>query len=119
MANFISRMMRGGGRDQASATTQKNRTLQNLRLALVTATGKTMETLLPLSNARDDNGWKILTIPVAAIPGIKSDDAQIKEMRIFGDTPATLFLGSIGVVVDATPITVQPIDEKVVPRNEK
>jgi hypothetical protein len=106
----------GGGQIQ----TQKNRQLENLRMVMVTTGGKTLEVMLPLANsASDENQWKNLAIPVAVIPSLTSDDAQIKEIRLFGDAPATLNVGSIGIVEDPTPITVDPINDKTVQRLSK
>lgn len=106
------------GRGQAPKF-QKVRPLENVRLVLVTTTGKAMEALLPLSSASDEGAWKLLHIPVASIPGIEAGDAQIKEFRVFGDVPGTMYLGALRIKQDATPISIQRQEEKVVPRNEK
>lgn len=102
----------GGGRVQA----QKGRKLENLRLVMATTGGKTIETLLPVAGAVEENQWKTLAIPLSQIPALTADDAQIQSIRIFGDAPATLNIGSIGVVEDSSPIVLEPINGKTVQR---
>ncbi|HLJ54277.1 MAG TPA: hypothetical protein VKT77_04505 [Chthonomonadaceae bacterium] len=102
----------GGGQIQ----TQKNRKLENLRIVMVSTGGKTIEAMLPLENATEEEGWKILSIPVALIPNLTADDAQIQSLRLFGDAPTTLNVGSIGVVEDNSPIQLEPINDKTVQR---
>lgn len=111
---------RGGpGAGRTSTKAQKARALENVRVVLVTEADKQLEALLPVEYARDENQWKILSIPVTAITDLKSDDAQLKEIRIFGDTPTTVYLGAIRVAVDSTPIRVDREEAKVIPRNVK
>jgi hypothetical protein len=88
-------------------------------MLLISGDGRPTEFLLPLASAHDDNNWKLISIPVAAIPGISAGNAQIKEVDIFGDSPTPMYLGKISVVVDETPIRVDPIEEIVVPRNDR
>jgi hypothetical protein len=102
----------GGGNTKAKLTFQKNRNLLNLRVVLVTGSGRSLDVLMPLSSAVDDNQWKLVSIPVAMIPSIKAGDTLIKEVRVFGDAPATINVGSISVVEDSSPITVDPISDK-------
>jgi hypothetical protein len=107
----------GSGRTGNSVKLQKARPMENLRVLLITTNNKTLEALLPLSSASEENQWKLLSIPVSQVPGLKADDAQIKEIRLFGDTPGTFYVGRIGVVIDSTPLSVSAQDEKVAPRN--
>jgi hypothetical protein len=105
-------MMGKGG--SGGMRTEQAKSLQHLRLLMITASGKPLEMVLPMSYAREDNQWKLFNIPVPAVPGLTADDAKIQEIRIFGDTSTTLYLGKISVVVDNTPLRVERIDEKVV-----
>lgn len=107
----------GYGNTNRTVKFQKAHDMENLRVLMVTAGGKSLEMLLPLLSASDDGQWKLLSIPVPAIPGLKPGDTQIKEIRLSGDTSGTFYLGKIGVVVDSTPITVDHIDDKLAPRN--
>lgn len=104
----------GSSKTGGKLTFQKNRNLQNLRVVLVTGTGRPLDAMLPMNSATDDNQWKLVAIPVAAIPGIKAEDALIKEIRIFGDAPATVHVGGISVVEDKAPITVEAISDRTV-----
>lgn len=98
--------------------TEAGRPIENLRVLLLTTSGKTLEILLPMAyNTRQDQ-WRLLDIPVPAIRGISPQDAQIKAIRIFGDASGTLNLGQIGVVNDKTPLTVEDLpNAEAVPRN--
>lgn len=113
-----------GGRNESGGLNSKPLTvkyqtphaLQEIRVVLVTTTGHQLEMLLPLDSAVDDGAWKRLSIPISAIPGIKADDARIKEVRLFGDSPGVMRLGNIGVIVDQTPITVDTLPNRDVAR---
>lgn len=118
----------GGGKAGGGASGQNNQQnrnnrykpeqpLQNIRVAMIMADGKSTEFLLPLADGSRDKQWRLLHIPIVGIPGIENAAPQIKEIRIFGDSPATIYLGQIRVNVDATPISISPLNEKVVQRN--
>ena len=65
-----------------------------LRQALATTDGKKVETVLPVDGAvkmRED--WSAMAVPVAAIAGLKETSGAVSEMRLFGDSPAILYLG--------------------------
>ena len=110
----VAGRFRPGGQVQA----QENRKLENLRVVLVTTGGKAIEVMAPMLNSADENEWKIIAIPVSAI-SIPEGDTQIAEIRLFGDAPAVFNVGSIGVVEDATPIVVRPLNDKTVQRLAK
>jgi hypothetical protein len=109
-----------GGRNEAGGLNSKSlavkyqppHAMQNLRVVLVTSSGRQLEMLLPLDSAVDDGPWKRVSIPVSLIPGLKADDAKIKEVRLFGDTPGVMRVGNIGVMVDETPITVDALPNR-------
>jgi hypothetical protein len=102
----------GMGSKGGAMRTEQAKSLAHLRLLMITASGKPLEMVLPVNYAREDNQWKLFNIPVPAIPGLTADDAKIQEIRIFGDTSTTLYLGKISVVVDNTPLRVERQDEK-------
>ena len=105
-----------GGRPGGSATAQKTRDIQNLRVQMITTKGRSTEFLLPLEyGSTTQDTWKMLTIPVAAT-GLKSDAADVKEIRVFGDAYGIMNLGQIRVVVDATPITVEKLGDQTIAR---
>ncbi|MCW3096973.1 MAG: hypothetical protein JWL77_2591 [Chthonomonadaceae bacterium] len=86
--------------------------MQNIRVVLVTSSGRRLEMLLPLDSSVDDGPWKRVSIPISLIPGIKADDAQIKAVHLFGDSPGIMRVGNIGVIVDQTPITVDSLPNR-------
>ncbi len=103
----------GGPGGRGSATAQKARDIQNLRVQMITTKGNSTEFLLPLEYGATQDTWKMLTIPIAAI-GLKLDAAAIKEIRVFGDAPGVMNLGQIRTLVDATPITVERITNQTI-----
>jgi hypothetical protein len=107
---------KSGGSGGGQIQTQKNRKLENLRMVLVTTGGKTLEAVLPVANASEEDGWKLLAIPVAMIPNLSADDAAMQSIRLYGDAPSTLNIGSIGIVEDTTRIQLEPINDKTVQR---
>lgn len=112
----------GGVRGGANSAPQRNRTLTTLRIALIPAgEGKSVEFLLPLSYGKDnDIGWKQLSIPIPAIVGVNANNAKFKEIRIFGDTPGTVWIGQIRVVTESAPLTLESISDKpALQRNAK
>ena len=96
----------------------RTRPLENLRLVMTTTNGNTLEFLMPVMYTHGADAWRQFNIPVSAIPGIKAEDAQIKEIKIFGDAPTTLWLGAIRTVTDATPLAIAPIaNQDALPKN--
>jgi len=91
---------------------QTPQAMKNVRVVLVTSSGRQLETLLPLDSAVDDGQWKRLSIPISVLPGIKAEDAKIREIRVFGDAPGVIRLGNIAVIVDQTPITVDSLPNR-------
>jgi hypothetical protein len=65
-------------------------------------------TLFP---AREE-GWFSVAIPFVAFKGLdKPATAKVKEIRIFGDTKDTFWIGEIRTTADDEPINVDPLDE--------
>ena len=67
--------------------------------------------MLPVANGVTENSWRLISIPVEAIPGITADNAKFSEIRLFGDNPGIMYVGRIAVVVDTTPIKVEPLSD--------
>jgi len=109
----------GSHNNTATSRFQKASKLENIRIVLVTTTGTTVEKRIPMSYANDDAGWKVLSIPVNALDGITAEDGKVKEVRVYGDTTGTLYLGKIGVVSDTTRIMIEPLEGKTVTANQK
>jgi len=110
---------RGGAGEGGATRTLKPKPLANLRVVLATTDDRRVEALLPLESAtkaRDE--WSTVAIPLSALPGLKSTSGQVKEVLLFGDSPAILYLGEARVVRDETPIRVDELAERTVAVND-
>jgi hypothetical protein len=101
----------GGSRPGGPQATTKPRAIENVRMVLGRPGGRGTEITLPLSNSVPDNTWRLLSVPVGSIPGITADNAKFSEIRLFGDNPGVMYVGRIAVVVDTTPIKLEPISD--------
>lgn len=111
----------GGGEGGAygSAATVKPKPLANFRLVLVTTDGSKTEILVPLDSARKEREtWQSFSIPIASIPLLKNTDGQVKEIDLFGDSPAVVYLGEVRVLHDETPIRVDDLDDITIAKND-
>ncbi len=64
-----------------------------------------------LNNSRDE-GWYTVAMPFMAFKGLdKSETAKLKEIRVFGDTKDTFWIGEIRTTTDDEPISVDALDE--------
>lgn len=117
-----SSMIPGMGGRGGSKTDKliKPKPLENVRVVLVTTDNKRVETNLPLDSAvRSREDWTSVSIPLAAITGLKETNGQVKEVLFFGDSPATLYLGEARVIRDETPIHVDDLPELTVAVNDR
>jgi hypothetical protein len=110
----------GSNKDSSSTANEfkKAKSLENVRLVFVTTSGRMIDKRIPVSYANTEAGWKVVSVPVSAISGLSQGDANIKEVRVYGDTEGTLYLGKIGVVIDTTAIMIEPMTEKTVTANQ-
>ena len=97
----------------------KAHALENLRVVFVTGGGHEIDKKSPVKYANDEAGWKVLSFPVSSLTGLSAADSTIKEVRVYGDTTGTIYIGKIGTVVDTTSLMIEPIPEKTVTANEK
>ncbi|MDE2126735.1 MAG: PKD domain-containing protein [Armatimonadetes bacterium] len=105
------------GQNGQPATTQPAKPITHLRAVFTTTTGKEFGIYFPLAAASTSNDWKLVAVPISAIQGLSADDAQIKSIRIFGDSTGYLYLAQMQLVDDSTPISVDPIADVIaVPR---
>jgi len=112
-------MTGGPGGTGGQERTQKPPPLANLRVVLVTTDGKRTEAALPVEQAvKSRTDWKSLAIPVSAIKGLKDSSAEVKEIHVFGDSPAVIHIGEIRVVRDETPIRIDDLPDYTVPVND-
>lgn len=109
----------GGGLGGGTTATLKPKAVANMRIVLAMADGKKTELLLPVENAHlEREEWKSLSIPVALIPGLNDSNGMLKEIQLFGDSAAILYLGQIRIFRDETPIHLDPLEDRTIPKNE-
>lgn len=111
----------GGGQGATGSDSQlvKPKPLGGLRLVIKTSDGKRAETILQTNTSvkiRDD--WSSLAVPLVTLKDLKDSNGEITELDIFGDSPATVFLGEVRVIRDETPIRVDELTERTVPVND-
>jgi len=81
-------------------------TASELRVVLVSDTGKARELAVPISGARlDSEGFAQVHLPFAAFKGEKDGSFALKRLMIFGDAPDTLYIGEISTITDDSKIT--------------
>ena len=108
-----------GAEGDLSGKMSRPKPISKLRVVLVSTDDKKMESWLPIETAvpvRED--WKQIAVPVAAIGGLKDSSGVIKELEIFGDSPAILYLGEVRVMRDETPIRADDLPERTVAVND-
>ncbi len=70
-------------------------------------------------NPADQEGWFSVAVPFVAFKGIdKVPTAKVKEIRIFGDSKDTFWIGEIRTTSDDEPISVDAIDDLEVSKGE-
>lgn len=107
----------GGGQNAQFA---KPKPLANLRIVLVTADGKQLALSEPLDGAHTERDqWQSVAVPTSAISGLKTSSGEVKEVRIFGDSPAVLYVGQIRVLHDETPIRVDDLEDITIAKNDQ
>lgn len=102
----------GGSKSGAAATSVRPKAIENVRVVLSRAGGKGTEFMLPVASGVQENQWRLVSIPISQIPGISADNARFSEVRLFGDNSGVMYVGRIGVVIDSTPIKVEPVSDK-------
>lgn len=80
--------------------------LTTLRLIVTTTDGKKSEVYVPAdTSATQDEGWKIVAIPLQAITGFDRTNKVVKSIAISGNTTSTFYIGDLRVLDDSTPIS--------------
>lgn len=83
--------------------------LSMLRLIVTTTDGKKSEVYVPANtSSTQDEGWKIVAVPLQAITGFDRTNKDIQSIAISGNTTATFYIGDLRVLDDSTPITGEP-----------
>ncbi len=108
-----------GGGGEGATTLAKPKPLANFRIVFVTNDNKRTELQVPIENARPEREtWQSFAIPIAAIPGLRETNGQLKEIQLFGDSPSILYLGEVRVVRDETPIRLDDLDDITIAKND-
>lgn len=108
----------GYGRGGYVAPTMTTRVMRQMRVVVVTADGKQHEAVAPFEPPiTDQEGWFPIGVALGAFKGL-SPDAQIREIRLFGDAYGVFYIGEIRIATDATPITGDAGEEQIVAAND-
>lgn len=108
----------GGYRGGYIAPTSTTRVMKQMRVVLVTADGKQYEAVVPFEPPlTDQEGWFPIGVALGVFKGL-SPNAQIKEIRVFGDAYGVFYVGEIRVATDTTPITGDAGEEQIVAAND-
>jgi hypothetical protein len=97
----------GGGEKPLTPDTKE------MRVALICDEGSFVASRFPvlLTPAREE-GWFSVAIPFVAFKGLdKVQSAKVKEIRVFGDSKDTFWIGEIRTTTDEEPINVEPLDD--------
>jgi hypothetical protein len=105
----------GYGADLGAGQTVQPDTRQ-LRVALLFEGGQAVSGDHPLlSFPTPDPKWVRVAIPLASFKTQRRlESYRLKELRIFGDSPDTFYVGEIRTLSDNDPISIDPLDEQVV-----
>jgi hypothetical protein len=89
---------------------------RQLRVALIFEGGQAVSGDHPVvSFPTPDPKWVRVAIPLTSFKTQRRlDTYRLKELRIFGDSPDTFYVGEIRTLSDNDPISIDPLDEQVV-----
>jgi hypothetical protein len=85
----------------------------------VTSDGKQSSSIASVNDSvKNDQGWTALSIPLVGFGALKNTSGQVTEVLVFGDAPATMYIGDIRTVQDQTPITIDEMPQRTVAVND-
>ncbi len=82
--------------------------LDQIRLIVTTTDGMKSEVYVPMKGAPGKDGWRNISVPISALPGLAKTNKQIKEVAFSGNSVGTFYIGEIRTVNDPTPISGEP-----------
>lgn len=86
-----------------------------MRFVFMSDTGATVEVTEPTGAIDPDDNWMRLAVPVVKMrTSLDVKEFRMKRVLIFTDMPVTFYLGSMKLVTDREPITVDTIDDRTV-----
>jgi hypothetical protein len=97
----------GGGEQTLTPDTHK------MKVVLVCEEGTFVASHFPVMlQPAQEEGWFSVAIPYVAFKGMdKAQTVKVKEMRVFGDSKDTFWIGEIKPTSDDEPISVDPLDD--------
>jgi hypothetical protein len=108
-----------GDNNQSQTQLVKTQPLKTLRFVLITDDNKQCDFTMLTDDAKTvSDQWVSFAIPIQAIPGLSDSSANVKEIRIFGDSSATLYLGEIRILHDSTPIHIDQQSDLTIAVND-
>ncbi len=109
----------GGINETSRSLLVEPKNIKSVRAVLVMTDGKQVDVTLPLEYAGSNrDGWRTLAVPFVSLPAIQKTSGEIAEIRLFGDSVGTMYVGRIRTVADETPIRVEDQPERTVAQND-
>lgn len=79
--------------------------IKDIRLLITTTDGKKSEAFVPVKTSEPlGEGWRSISVPLQGITGFERTNKTVQEIAISTDTFATVYIGSIQVSTDTTPL---------------
>jgi hypothetical protein len=86
-----------------------------VRFVFVSDSGQTIEAVEPTAAIDPDDNWMRVAVPLAKFKSIAGiTEFRMKQLLIFTDIPSTIYLGSMKLATDTTPIKVDPLDPRTI-----
>jgi hypothetical protein len=99
----------GAGQGAPTAVAQGELPVDELRVVFFMTDGSKAEAFMKLeSNLIDNRGWRTVGLPLQAISGLSTGNKQVRSVALSLDRAATIYLGDLKVLTDATPVYAEP-----------
>lgn len=86
-----------------------------MRFVFISDSGESIEAIEPTGPLDTDDNWMRVAVPLTKFKGRDGiPEFRLKSLLIFTDIPGTVYLGSIKLTSDSTPIKVDPLDPRTV-----
>lgn len=101
--------VRGGGGGGATTGVKIDAVaLDQIRLIVTTTDGMKSEVYVPMKGAPGKDGWRNISVPISALPGLAKTNKIIQEIAFSGNSVGTFYIGEIKTINDPTPISGEP-----------
>jgi len=109
----------GGSGSGEGLRTTKVKAPTYFRVVLGTDDGRKTEVNLELTTGKSQSaGWKQIGVPLSAIKGLKDTSGKLTDLEFFADQSSIVYLGEIRILTDATPITVEDLNDVTIASND-